>query len=246
MIVIIDDRGTVLDAYKSMFSRIGHSVYGMSGAALHEWLDGACADEIAAIQSFLVGHMNDEDRVINAIRARTKVPIIAMLETGSLDETLQRFDFGADDVVRKPVHVREILARISAIRRRAEDSKTYIDCGRLRVFMDGRDPLIDGKAFALPRRERRVLEYLAGNGERRASRTQVYNAVYGVLEDHVEECVIESHISKLRKKLTKALGINVIDSRRYLGYRLSMEALNAAANINMAQQERQPEASLAV
>lgn len=244
MIVIVDDRDAVLDAYRGMFSRIGYSVFGMNSLEVEDWLESSPSDELESIQSFLVGKTNDEDRLINALRARTRVPIIAMLETGSLDETLQRFDIGADDVVRKPVHVREILARISAIRRRAQDSKTYIDCGRLRVFMDGRDPLIDGKPFPLPRRERRVLEYLAGNGERRASRTQVYNAVYGVLEEHVEECVIESHISKLRKKLTKALGVNVIDSRRYLGYRLDIEALRAAGR--PAEIVEQPRASLAV
>jgi len=244
MIVIVDDRDAVLDAYRGMFSRIGYSVFGMNSLEVEDWLESSPSDELESIQSFLVGKTNDEDRLINALRARTRVPIIAMLETGSLDETLQRFDIGADDVVRKPVHVREILARISAIRRRAQDSKTYIDCGRLRVFMDGRDPLIDGKPFPLPRRERRVLEYLAGNGERRASRTQVYNAVYGVLEEHVEECVIESHISKLRKKLTRALGVNVIDSRRYLGYRLDIEALRAASR--PAEIVEQPRASLAV
>ncbi|WP_349364408.1 MAG: response regulator transcription factor [Roseitalea porphyridii] len=244
MIVIVDDRDAVLDAYRGMFSRIGYSVFGMNSLEVEDWLESSPSDELESIQSFLVGKTNDEDRLINALRARTRVPIIAMLETGSLDETLQRFDIGADDVVRKPVHVREILARISAIRRRAQDSKTYIDCGRLRVFMDGRDPLIDGKPFPLPRRERRVLEYLAGNGERRASRTQVYNAVYGVLEEHVEECVIESHISKLRKKLTRALGVNVIDSRRYLGYRLDIEALRAAGRA--AEIVEQPRASLAV
>ncbi|QBK30499.1 response regulator transcription factor [Roseitalea porphyridii] len=244
MIVIVDDRDAVLDAYRGMFSRIGYSVFGMNSLEVEDWLESSTSDELESIQSFLIGKTNDEDRLINALRARTRVPIIAMLETGSLDETLQRFDIGADDVVRKPVHVREILARISAIRRRAQDSKTYIDCGRLRVFMDGRDPLIDGKPFPLPRRERRVLEYLAGNGERRASRTQVYNAVYGVLEEHVEECVIESHISKLRKKLTKALGVNVIDSRRYLGYRLDIEALRAAGRA--AEIVEQPRASLAV
>ena len=244
MIVIVDDRDAVLEAYRGMFSRIGYSVFGMNSSEVEDWLESSPADELDSVQSFLVGESNDEDRLINALRARTRVPIIAMLETGSLDETLQRFDIGADDVVRKPVHVREILARISAIRRRAQDSKTYIDCGRLRVFMDGRDPLIDGKPFPLPRRERRVLEYLAGNGERRASRTQVYNAVYGVLEEHVEECVIESHISKLRKKLTKALGMNVIDSRRYLGYRLDIEALRAASV--RVESIEQPGASLAV
>ena len=84
-----------------------------------------------------------------------------------------------------------------------------------------------------------MLEYLAGNGERRASRAQVYNAVYGVLEDHVEECVIESHISKLRKKLAKVLGVNVIDSRRYLGYRLCLETLRQGPI-----KAEQPQASL--
>ena len=149
-----------------MFSRIGYSVFGMNSQSVLDWIETCPGDEIETIESVLVGQIDDEDRLINRLRAKTRVPIIAMLETGSLDETLQRFDVGADDVVRKPVHVREILARISAIRRRAESSKTYIDCGRLRVFMDGRDPLIDGKPFPLPRRERRVLEYLAGNGER--------------------------------------------------------------------------------
>ncbi|MBO6636552.1 MAG: response regulator transcription factor [Roseitalea sp.] len=245
MIVIVDDRQAVLDAYRSMFSRIGYSVYGMDSSEIQDWLESSSSEEVQTIQSFLIGQTDDEDNLINALRAKTRVPIIAMLETGSLDETLQRFDIGADDVVRKPVHVREILARISAIRRRSEESKTYIDCGRLRVFMDGRDPLVDDKPFPLPRRERRVLEYLAGNGERRASRTQVYNAVYGVLEDHVEECVIESHISKLRKKLTRVLGINVIDSRRYLGYRLCMDSLRAAAPAIEAAAE-QPQASLVV
>lgn len=228
-----------------MFSRIGYSVFGMNSQSVLDWLETCPDEEIETIESFLVGQIDDEDRLINRLRGKTRVPIIAMLEAGSLDETLQRFDVGADDVVRKPVHVREILARISAIRRRAEASKTYIDCGRLRVFMDGRDPLVDGKPFPLPRRERRVLEYLAGNGERRASRAQVYNAVYGVLEDHVEECVIESHISKLRKKLTKVLGANVIDSRRYLGYRLCLDALRAAVP-GAAESVEQPRASLAV
>ena len=51
-----------------------------------------------------------------------------------------------------------------------------------------------------------------------------YNAVYGLFEQDVEECVIESHISKLRKKLRKVLGYEIIDSKRFLGYRLDSQA----------------------
>lgn len=95
--------------------------------------------------------------------------------------------------------------------------------GRLRVRLDGRDPEIDGRPFPLPRRERRILEYLASIGERRATKTQVFSAIYGVFEPEIDETVVESHISKLRKKLRSSLGFDPIDSKRFLGYRLATD-----------------------
>ena len=90
----------------------------------------------------------------------------------------------------------------------------------MRIFMDGRDPEIDGQPLPLPRRERRILEYLASNRGRRVTKTQVFNAIYGIFDEEVEENVVESHISKLRKKLREKLGTDPIDSKRFLGYRL--------------------------
>ncbi len=72
----------------------------------------------------------------------------------------------------------------------------------------------------LPRRERRILEYLAANRMRRVNRSLIFNAVYGLFDEEVEESVVESHISKLRKKLKHALGYDPIDTKRYLGYQL--------------------------
>lgn len=122
--------------------------------------------------------------------------------------------------MRKPVHIREILARISAIRRRAHEDASFTEIGSMRIFMDGRDPEIDGTPMPLPRRERRILEYLASNRGRRVTKTQVFNAIYGIFDEEVEENVVESHISKLRKKLRERLGHDPIDSKRFLGYRL--------------------------
>ena len=90
----------------------------------------------------------------------------------------------------------------------------------IRIFSDGRDPEIDGQPLPLPRRERRILEYLAANRGRRVTKTQVFNAIYGIFDEEVEENVVESHISKLRKKLREQLGFDPIDSKRFLGYRL--------------------------
>ncbi|MFZ2102398.1 MAG: response regulator transcription factor [Oricola sp.] len=220
MIVIVDDRDLVRQGFAGMFQRIGYPVFGVSGKELPGWVDSICANEMESIDAFLVGQTESEICLVNKIRGTTKLPVISVLEQNSLPDILQQFEAGADDVVRKPVHVREILARVAAIRRRRDISRTVFELGRLRVYTDGRDPEIDGAGFALPRRERRILEYLASNGDRRATRTQIYNAVYGLFEQDVEECVIESHISKLRKKLRKVLGYEVIDSKRFLGYRL--------------------------
>ncbi len=87
-----------------------------------------------------------------------------------------------------------------------------------------KDPEVGGDVFPLPRRERRILEYLASLDGRRATKSQIFGAIYGLFEADVEENVVESHISKLRKKLRSALGRDPIDSKRFLGYRLVTES----------------------
>src|SRR5207344_3251437 len=108
------------------------------------------------------------------------------------------------------------------IRRRLKAISSHTDIGAIRVFSDGRDPEIHGEVFVLPRRERRILEYLIANRGRRVTKTQIFNAIYGIFDEEVEENVVESHISKLRKKLRHRLGYDPIDSKRYLGYCLTL------------------------
>ncbi len=140
-----------------------------------------------------------------------------------MEQTLSLFAAGVDDVVRKPIHVREILARVGAIRRRLEAEQDHAVVGEMRVFFDGRDPEIKGIILPLPRRERRILEYLVANRGRSVSKAQIFNSIYGIFDDNVEENVVESHISKLRKKLRRHLGYDPINSVRYLGYRLAAD-----------------------
>ena len=89
------------------------------------------------------------------------------------------------------------------------------------VYFDGRAPVVKGVELALPRREQRILEHLAKNLGRRITKRQLFDAVYGLFDDKIDECVIEAHTSKLRKKLRNQLGYDPIDAKRYLGYRLT-------------------------
>ena len=144
--------------------------------------------------------------------------MLCLNDRQSLDETLELFAAGVDDVLRKPVHVREILARVGAISRRALGEQGHVTIGELRVYLDGREPEVKDVPLPLPRRECRILEYLVRNRGRRVTKTQIFNAVYGLFDENVDENVVESHISKLRKKLKHRLGYDPIDSKRYLGY----------------------------
>lgn len=220
MIVIVDERDIVKEGYSSLFGREGVASATFDASEFGEWVTSAAEDDLKSVRAFLLGDREAHAISPRILRERTTAPVIALSDQPSLENTLRLFEAGVDDVVRKPVHIREILARISAISRRSSDNANHAQIGPLRIFMDGRDPEIDGVPLPLPRRERRILEYLASNSGRRVTKTQVFNAIYGIFDEDVEENVVESHISKLRKKLREKLGFDPIDSKRFLGYRL--------------------------
>jgi len=58
------------------------------------------------------------------------------------------------------------------------------------------------------------------------TKSQIFNAIYGLFDENVDENVVESHISKLRKKLKHHLGFDPIDSKRYLGYCLNQSCID--------------------
>jgi len=220
--VIVDDRDVVTKGYSSWFHREGISSTGFCPSEFREWVGTVAEDDLSAVEAFLLGDCEDRETLPRMIRGRSRAPMIAMNEKSMLEQTLELFAAGVDDVVRKPIHVREILARVGAIRRRLRADTDQASIGEVSVFSDGRDPVVRGEVLELPRRERRILEYLVANRGKRVTKTQIFNAIYGIFDEDVEEDVVESHISKLRKKLRHKLGYDPIDSKRYLGYSLDV------------------------
>jgi DNA-binding response OmpR family regulator len=184
------------------------------------WVKTVAERDMMAVEAFLLGDCRDRHVLPRIIKGRSTAAVIAMNDNKSLEETLDLFAAGVDDVVRKPIHVREILARIKAIRNRQRLEAGWTDIGEIRVFSDGRDPEVRGEVLALPRRERRILEYLVAHRGGRVTKTQIFNSVYGLFNEDIDENVVESHISKLRKRLRHRLGYDPIQSQRYLGYTL--------------------------
>jgi two-component system, OmpR family, flagellar system response regulator FtcR len=221
MIVIVDNRRIVSDGYALLFQRLGVTATAFGATDYEAWLAHATPPELMAAEAFLFGQCDDRAGLVRGLRYRTKAAVIAITEVKSLAVTLDLLEAGFDDIVRKPVHTRELLARISAIRRRAHSDNHFSGTGDLKVFHHGRDPEIGGQPLSLPRRERRILEYLVMNEGCWLSKTQIFNSVYGVFSDDIDETVIESHVSRLRKRLRQRLGRDPIETQRHFGYRLA-------------------------
>ena len=211
MIVIVDEREAVTEGYTSWFGREGVSATGFCPGEFGNWVKAVADPDIRAIEAVLVGDCVERHGIARLVRGRSRAAVIALNDSKSLEDTLELFASGVDDVVRKPVHVREILARIKAIRNRAQAEDECLSVGEIKVFPDGRDPVVGGEVMSLPRRERRILEYLVSNRGCRVNKTQIFNYVYGLFSEDIDENVVESHISKLRKRLRHRLGHDPIE-----------------------------------
>lgn len=220
MYIIVDDRESVTNSYVGGLVREGVSSIGFSSGEFWDWLQSASEPDLAAVDAFLLGDCDARGSLPRAMRKRSSAPIIAMSGQKMLKNTLELFESGVDDVVHVPIHLREILARTAAIARRRVGELPRPCETRIQVFFNGRDPEIAGHALTLPRRELRILEYMVSNHGKWVTKTQIFNAVYGIFESTFDESVIESHVSKLRKKLRNHLGYDPIESKRYMGYRL--------------------------
>ena len=181
MLVIVDEREIVREAYRTGFTEAGVSTTKFAPQEFCQWVDAAAEPDLQAVEAFLLGSFDHLGACPKLIRGRSQAPIIALSDHKCLDETLKLFAAGVDDVVRKPVHVREILARVGAIGRRAKSDDDYTVIGDLQVYFDGRDPEIRGETLVLPRRERRILEFLVSNASKRVTKGQIFNAIYGRL-----------------------------------------------------------------
>ncbi len=221
MIVVVEDRALVADAYRTTFRREGISVSGFSSGEFQGWVGAAADDDVNAIEAVLIGECGCAGSLAGMIKQRCAAAVIALKEEKSLMSTLDLFAEGVDDVVESPCHVREILARIEAISRRARLSNVGDALSQdVKTFRDGRDPLVGGLPMELPRRELRILEFLASKWPRRVTKAQIFSTVYGLFDEAIDDSVVESHISKLRRRLRLRLGYDPIESQRHLGYRL--------------------------
>ena len=150
-----------------------------------------------------------------------RTPVIMLTAKGEEEDLLQGFDNGADDYLIKPFSPKELLARISALLRRSDESTvtSKLKYGNIVMDTDMHRVYCCDKETKLGPREYRILEFLMKNPGRVYSRQQLLDAVWGT-NVYITDRTIDVHIRRLRKALSVNEECKVIRTIRSSGYSL--------------------------
>lgn len=159
--------------------------------------------------------------IIPALRtANPGLPIIVLSARGEVLDRVAGLDEGADDYLIKPFALDEMFARIRAVRRRpAELGAEEIRVASLVFDLTNEEATVRGVRLDLARRELLVLGALVKRRGRTVQREALEQAVFG-FDDDVQSNTLDSHVSRVRRKLSDAGAEIEIHAIRGVGYLL--------------------------
>ena len=142
--------------------------------------------------------------VLKKIRESGKTPVIMLTAKGELEDRVSGLESGADDYIVKPFEMKEVLARIHAVLRRAgaeeEPTAKKLSYDKLVINLDSYELLIDGHRVDTPPKELELLYHLAASPNRVFTRNQLLDEVWG-FDYFGDSRTVDVHIKRLREKL---------------------------------------------
>jgi two-component system OmpR family response regulator len=160
--------------------------------------------------------------LVRTLRAGGATPPILFLTTlGGVGDRVRGLDAGADDYLRKPFAFAELVARVNALGRRPRGVKTesVLRVGDLELDLMKRTVRRGEKLVVLQPREFKLLEYLMRHAGEVVTRTMLLESVWDFHFDPRTN-IVETHISRLRSKINREGGSELIHTVRGAGYSL--------------------------
>jgi DNA-binding response OmpR family regulator len=157
------------------------------------------------------------------IRAESNVPIIMMTQRGEVIDEQMVMAAGADDYVTKPIDSNILSSRIVQQLRRGRGQRApranILVWGPLKMDLSNHEFSVSDKELHLTNTEFQFLQLLMENPQRIFTRNQILEAI-GVMKGVGSNQLVDTHASRLRKKIRESGGPEVINVIRSVGFRL--------------------------
>jgi len=217
-ILIVEDEAGIVRFLERGLRAHGHAVVSAETGedGLREVLEDGV--DLMLLDISLPGMGGQE--VLRRVRARRPgLPVLMLTARDDVRNKVGALDAGADDYLTKPFVFEELLARIRAVRRRADQQRaSELSAGDLRVDLLGRRAWRAGKKIELSSREFALLEYLMRHPGQVLSRQQILSAVWGYDFDPGSN-VVDVYVRYLRSKIDRPEDPSPIETVRGSGYR---------------------------
>lgn len=146
----------------------------------------------------------DGFEICREIRKTSNLPIIMLTARGEVIDRVSGLELGADDYVGKPFEPRELVARVQAILRRAEQSaggSSVLRFDGLEIESEARVTKVDGKVVELTSMEFELLLILARRHGKKLSRDDILSELRGI-DAAILTRSVDIMVSRLRNKIS--------------------------------------------
>lgn len=199
-ILVVDDEKAICDVLKLNLTFEGYEVDVAYSA------EDALKRDLSRYSLFLLdvmmGEMSGFELATHIRASETvgNVPIIFCTAKSADDDLVKGFNTGADDYIRKPFSMKELMARVKNALKRPQLTPRIVEYQGLKLDKDSRLFSIDGEKVDLTKKEFELMKLFLTNMDRIFTREEILDNIWGK-NIYVVDRTIDVNINRLRKKL---------------------------------------------
>jgi DNA-binding response OmpR family regulator len=223
LVLIVEDDPAIVRFLERGLAAHGHST--VTAGDGEEGVRLAAEDSVEVVLLDVMLPRLDGQQALRRIRLRRpNVPVLMLTARDEVHQKVSALDSGADDYLTKPFDLEELLARMRALTRRADQPwSSRMSFGDLTVDLRSRRVKRGEKQVDLSSREFALLEYFMRHPGQVLSRQQILSAVWDYAFDPGSN-VVDVYVRYLRSKLDRCGEPSVIQTVRGAGYRFEPPA----------------------
>lgn len=206
-VLIVDDEVNICELIRLYVEKEGyHAILANDGQQAIDKFKEASPD-IVLLDIMLP--IKDGWQVCREIRSTSNTPIIMLTAKGETFDKVLGLELGADDYMVKPFEPKELIARMKAVLRRAENQAAAEVPEEKELCFDGLtinqstyEVYLDDKKIEMPPKEFELLYYLAENTNKVFTRDQLLDEIWGY-EFFGDSRTVDVHIKRIREKVER-------------------------------------------